>query len=324
MKLLGLALLMNGAKRIACLLAVSIGCARASEVKPMPASHEVDRPANARWLVIHADDFGMSHSVNRATMQAFENHWITSASILVPCPWFPEAAKFAREHPEADLGIHLALNSEWTSLRWGPVAPRDRVPSLLDADGYFPLVETQVVEKARAPEVETELVAQIDRARSLGVNVTHFDAHMGTLLRSPDLFGTLLKVSETYRMPIRLAEVPDFARANRQAPVWLDRILDVGASVPPDQWLSHYESMLSSLPPGHLPADGASRVRRRRDARRDVRSPQLGRRVAPARSRCGSEPRVCAVSTRAGVHAGQLARSRPATPTRRRTELTQT
>src|SRR5262249_25234035 len=63
----------------------------------------------ARLLVIHADDLGMAHSVNRATFEALEERWITSASILVPCPWFPEAARFARAHPEADLGIHLAL-----------------------------------------------------------------------------------------------------------------------------------------------------------------------------------------------------------------------
>src|SRR6267378_389093 len=87
-------------------------------------------PASARLLVIHADDLGMNHSVNRATFEALEKGWITSASILVPCPWFPEVAKWAKDHPNADLGIHQALNSEWNTLRWGPISSTDKVSSL--------------------------------------------------------------------------------------------------------------------------------------------------------------------------------------------------
>src|SRR5271154_3647697 len=96
-------------------------------------------PDTARILVIHADDLGMNHSVNRAIFEALEKGWITSASILVPCPWFPEVAKWAKEHPNADVGIHQALNSEWTSFRWGPGSSKDKVPSLMDPDGYLPL-----------------------------------------------------------------------------------------------------------------------------------------------------------------------------------------
>src|SRR5713226_2704447 len=107
-------------------------------------------PANSRLLIIHADDLGMSHSVNRATMEALEKGWITSSSILVPCPWFPEVVRFAQSHPNADLGIHLALNSEWTDYRWRPVTPTDKVPSLLDQQGYMPLEETTVAKQAKA------------------------------------------------------------------------------------------------------------------------------------------------------------------------------
>src|SRR6202049_2829386 len=113
-----------------------------SGTNPVPIKTVQERmgyPASARLLVIHADDLGMNHSVNRATFEALENGWITSASILVPCPWFPEVARWAKQHPNADLGIHLALTSEWTDLRWGPVSGVGRVPSLVDAHGYFPL-----------------------------------------------------------------------------------------------------------------------------------------------------------------------------------------
>src|SRR5271154_5184009 len=106
---------------------------------PESVQHRLGYPDTARILVIHADDLGMNPSVNRAIFEALEKGWITSASILVPCPWFPEVAKWAKEHPNADVGIHQALNSEWTSFRWGPGSSKDKVPSLMDPDGYLPL-----------------------------------------------------------------------------------------------------------------------------------------------------------------------------------------
>src|SRR5207245_5011619 len=140
-------------------------------------------PANSRLLIIHADDVGMMRSVNRASFEALEKGWVTSASILVVCPWFPEVTRFARAHPDADLGIHLALNSEWTSFRWGPVSHGTLVPSLLDADGYLPLLEESVVRQVSLADVEHELRAQLEKARSAGIRVTYVDSHMGTLDR---------------------------------------------------------------------------------------------------------------------------------------------
>src|SRR6267378_2092761 len=151
--------------RLLATLAFSVAVCGQSAAPPKSVAERLGYPANARLLVIHADDFGMSHSVNRAIEEALEKRWVTSASILVPCPWFPEVARWAKAHPDADLGIHLALNSEWTTYRWGPVTSKDQVPSLLDAQGYMPLDEDQVVKNAKVAEVERELRAQIDRAR---------------------------------------------------------------------------------------------------------------------------------------------------------------
>src|SRR6202049_1872961 len=155
-----------------------------SGTNPVPIKTVQERlgyPASARLLVIHADDLGMNHSVNRATFEALEKRWITSASILVSCPWFPEVVKWAKEHPDADVGIHQALNSDCPPLRWGPVTPKDKVPSLLDPDGYLPLDTPAVAQNAKLSEVETELHAQIDRAQSAGIHLTHLDTHMGAL-----------------------------------------------------------------------------------------------------------------------------------------------
>src|SRR6266566_1040650 len=94
-------------------------------------------PPDAKLLIVHGDDLGMAHSVDVASIKAFESGLVTSGSIMVPCPWLPEIAAYARSHPEADLGLHLTLTSEWSSYRWAPVLGRERVPSLLDSSGYL-------------------------------------------------------------------------------------------------------------------------------------------------------------------------------------------
>src|SRR6476620_226889 len=145
-----------------------VGMAQA-QIPTQSVQQKLGYPSAARLLVIHADDLGGAHTINRAIFEALEKGWVTSASVLVPCPWFPEVARWAKSHPEADLGIHLALNSEWTSFRWGPVSPANKVQSLLDDQGYLPPLETEVVQKAKLPEVELELRAQIDRAKKAGI-----------------------------------------------------------------------------------------------------------------------------------------------------------
>src|SRR5215831_13335599 len=131
-------------------------------------------PPGTKLVIIHADDLGETHAVNAAAIKAFQSGTINSASLMVPCPWFPEMADYAQSHPDADLGLHLTLTSERVYYRWGPVAPRDKVPSLVDGDGYFHhdwSSETPIDPK----DVETEVRAQIDRALAMGVRPTHLD-----------------------------------------------------------------------------------------------------------------------------------------------------
>ncbi|HXQ73293.1 MAG TPA: ChbG/HpnK family deacetylase, partial [Pyrinomonadaceae bacterium] len=135
-------------------------------------------PADAKLLIVHADDLGMSHSVNIATLKAFETGLVNSGSIMVPCPWLSEIATYARAYPQADLGLHLTLTSEWTPFRWGPVTSKDRVASLLDKDGYFRLSESEAAKFADPKEVEMEIRAQIEKAKAMGIVPTHLDSHM--------------------------------------------------------------------------------------------------------------------------------------------------
>jgi predicted glycoside hydrolase/deacetylase ChbG (UPF0249 family) len=173
-------------------------------------------PGGEIRLILHADDFGMSHSVNRAIVEMLEANAVSSASIMMPCPWVPEAAAYARAHPDKDIGLHLTLNSEWKTLRWGPLAPRDRVPGLLDAEGYLHPAVAATASRASAAEVEAEMRAQIEHARRLGIRFTHLDTHMGTLYARPDYFQVFEKLGREYGVPILRVKPSEIAAA--QAP----------------------------------------------------------------------------------------------------------
>ena len=235
-------------------LAAAVGLAAQQSQPPTKAAVVQERlgyPATACLLIIHADDFGMAHSVNRATAAALENRWVTSASILVPCPWLPEVAGWAQAHPQSDLGIHQALNSEWTDLRWGPVSSKEKVSSLLDGQGYLPLLETQVAQQAKPAEVEAELHAQIDRAHSLGIPITHLDTHMGALLGTPALVQVYRRVAQEYRFPIPLKRAKNAEQLDlNPSESLVDEVLQITPGVGADQWLKTYENILRPLGPG--------------------------------------------------------------------------
>jgi chitin disaccharide deacetylase len=214
-------------------------------------------PANARLLIIHADDFGMMHTVDTAIEESFEKKWITSASILVPCPWFPEVAVWAKAHPDADLGIHLALNADWTGYRWRPVSAQPKGSSLLDEDGYLPLLTPYVVTHAKMEDVRTEVHAQIDKAAGAGIHITHLDTHMGTIVSSPDLFKEYLAASASYKIPVMLVNDRFFTGrpgydVSSLGPdtIFLNSVVQIMPGVTQDKWLDAYKKMLSELPPG--------------------------------------------------------------------------
>jgi hypothetical protein len=156
--------------------------------------------ATDRVAVIHCDDVGMCHAANEGAFEALRNGPATCGSIMVPCPWFEEAAELARANPAVDLGVHLTLTAEWIHYRWGPVAPRDSVPSLLDEKGYLPRTALEVVKNAKPDEVEIELRAQIEKALHAGIDVTHLDSHMGTVF-FPQFVPVYAKLAREYRLP---------------------------------------------------------------------------------------------------------------------------
>jgi predicted glycoside hydrolase/deacetylase ChbG (UPF0249 family) len=160
-------------------------------------------PKDAKLLIIHADDLGVSHSQNQASIRALEKGSVSSASIMVPTPWFAEIAAYAVAHPKADLGLHLTLTSEWEYYKWGPVACD--VPSLKNKEGYFYSDVDSVYHYASLDDIEKELRAQIEKAKAAGIDFTHFDSHMVALFGRPDYLKLLIKLGKEFKVPVLLA-----------------------------------------------------------------------------------------------------------------------
>jgi predicted glycoside hydrolase/deacetylase ChbG (UPF0249 family) len=153
-----------------------------------------------RLVILHTDDIGMC----QASIQAYKDLWafgtITSGAVMVPCPWFPATAQMCRENPQMDMGVHATLNAEWDGYRWGPVSTRDPESGLLDADGYFHHWNDAVIANAKPDAVAVEVNAQVERALAAGIDVTHVDSHMGTIVH-PNFVQSYLQAGMSRLIP---------------------------------------------------------------------------------------------------------------------------
>ena len=232
-----------------------------------PLNVRLGYPAGSKLLIINGDDLAMAHSENDASLTALDHGLISSATVMVPAPWFGEVAAYAKTHPDADLGLHLTLTAEWQTFRWGPVTPRTLVPSLVGPDGYFYSTTEDFAKHAKLDEVETEVRAQVERARSMGLEPTHLDAHMHALYATPQLFAVLRKVARDYRLPIRMARnetlFQDLLPYVEAAYPFPDAIFSPLGDVQPAAWKDYYINVVKHLQPGvselfvHLAHDDA-------------------------------------------------------------------
>ena len=136
------------------------------------ASERLGSSSGSRLLVIQAEDLGMAHSIDKASFEALVKGWVTTAGVLVPGPWFPEVLRWSRSHPNADLGIRLDLNADWSSYRWRPVSGAQKGSGLTDPGGYLSSSQISVAQHATPSEVEDELRAQ-DRHGQAGWNTDY-------------------------------------------------------------------------------------------------------------------------------------------------------
>jgi predicted glycoside hydrolase/deacetylase ChbG (UPF0249 family) len=216
-------------------------------------AERLGHPANSKLLIIHADDLGAAHSIDAASFDGLDKGAVSSASIMIPTPWVGEVAAYARAHPDADLGLHLTLTSEWETYRWGSAESSDKVSSLLDSAGTFPNDEAIVAAKAKPADVEREIRAQVVRALALGIHPTHLDSHMGSLFTTPELMGIYAKVAREYHLPF-LAPRGD-PRTKPQPPllesdILIDAVVIADRNVPRDHWKEFYLKAIADLKPG--------------------------------------------------------------------------
>ena len=242
---------------------VAIGCAapRSASLPPapdtaatIPLEVRLGYPRGARLLIVHFDDLGTTRSGNAAVLAARRSGLLVSGSVIVPGPWFQEVAAYARAHPDFDLGVHLALTSEWPGYHWGPVAPRATVATLLDRDSLL-LREWSDETEVRWQDVERELRAQIAAARAAGIRVTHVDVHEFVLFtRGPVLFEVLRRVAQEAGVPLLSAREwvsgRELMRRFPSGPLELSRVIAISPDVTPADWDSCYVDQIRALPSG--------------------------------------------------------------------------
>lgn len=197
-------------------------------------------------VILHVDDVGMSHASNLGAIESVEKGVATSWSVMMPCPWVPEIAKYLKQHPEVDSGLHLTLTSEWSLYRWPPLAGKPRVPGLVDEEGCLWQSVAKVAANATPDEIEMEIRAQVERAERLGLPITHLDSHMGTLFARPDYFERFAKVGIEKGIPILVVGVrgtyvsKENPEATDKLRPWISKIWNAGLPVLDDLHTASY------------------------------------------------------------------------------------
>jgi predicted glycoside hydrolase/deacetylase ChbG (UPF0249 family) len=209
-------------------------------------------PPDARLLILNADDFGAYHAVNAAVLRVLTDGVVRSTTVMVPCPWGRHALRLLAEHPEIPFGVHLTVVSEFDDYRWGPLTPRDKVPSLLDEDGCFPrngprqAYLTQFV----LDDVEVEFRAQIEAVLAAGLTPTHLDWHCLRDGGRPDIFDLTLGLAREYGLALRVFDDTLIERLQSQGLPTNDHEMVDSTRLETAGKSARYVQMLRELPVG--------------------------------------------------------------------------
>lgn len=211
------------------------------------------RVVEPRRLIVHVGDIGSARSVNRAAFDAVDSGAVSSVSVVVQGPAFDDAMERLRAHPDLDVGVTLTLTSEWPTRRWGPVLPREAVPTLVDPDGM--LHRHWSGTGVNPAEVEQELRAQIQMARMAGLRISHLDVHQLALYGTGTVYSEMLaRIARDEMLPVLLARrgLPGSEQISAELVGWpvLEQVATISPAETPARWAWWYETALRTLPPG--------------------------------------------------------------------------
>jgi len=222
-----------------------------------PALRELGFSASDRVVVVHADDIGMCQASVDAFFELANDGVVSSGSAMVPCPWFPAVAAGCRGMDGIDLGVHLTLTSEWDTCRWGPISTRDPASGLVDEEGYF--YRNQDLWRGLDPEAARgEMAAQVDRAVAAGLDLTHIDCHMFSMLTA-SLVGHYVELGCSRGLPVLMTRQPQWvaklsesaiASWERQGLPVFDHLREMPVNQPTTQWPALVRRLFDELPPG--------------------------------------------------------------------------
>ncbi len=220
-----------------------------------------------RVLILNADDVGSTHAANAAAFECLEHGSLTTASIMVPAPWFREAAAYGQAHPEADFGVHMTLTCEYDAYRWRALTGRSEAPGLYDEEGYLWRTLELAREHIAAEEAACELRGQVETALEAGVDVTHLDTHMGTVV-DPKFIEQYVSLGLEYGIPLFIyrpnpermrrtglsdyweALAPQIRRLDEAGFPVLDHILPGTLEHPPEEKEAYFRNLFANLRPG--------------------------------------------------------------------------
>jgi len=236
-------------------------------MRPNPALRKLGFADDDRVAIIHADDIGMCQASLTAFAELLDFGLVSCGAAMTPCPWFPSVAAYAAAHPNADIGVHLTLNCEYSTYRWGPLSTRDPASGLLDAEGCFFRLPADTQRHAEPAAVRTELEAQVALALAAGIDVSHVDTHMGTVAHRK-FAASYVELALAHRLPLMLMRCDEegwraWGQDAETATVAATLVQELeAAGVPlvdafvgmpldaPDERIARAKAMFDTLPPG--------------------------------------------------------------------------